>query len=161
MFGFSEAIRLEVLDTSNPMREVRIPTGKLKAPDETHAYSLAEITTMLRNVIGPAQVLIAVFAYTGLRKGEVEALRWENWRDGLLWVEQSSWRGQFTEPNSQKSKAPVPVIASLGEVFEEYRAGRTEGLMFESRKGSPLNLDNFAKRTIRPLVKGGEKIDHF
>jgi len=43
------------------------------------------------------------------------------------------------------------VIASLGEVLEEYRAGRTEGLMFESRKGSPLNLDNFAKRTIRPL----------
>ena len=86
--------------------------------------------------------LIAVFAYTALRKGEVAALRCESWRDGALWVEKSCWRGQITEPKSRKSKAPVPVIAPLANTLQEHLAGRTEGLIFSSRKGTPLNLDS-------------------
>ena len=108
---------------------------------------------MLKNIIGPARAVIAVFAYTGLRKGEVAALRWENWRDGLLWVEQSAWRGQFTDPKSHRSKAPVPVIGPLAKILEEYRAGQTEGLVFRSSRGTPLNLENFARRTVRPLLE--------
>ncbi|MBI2817812.1 MAG: site-specific integrase [Acidobacteria bacterium] len=150
---FSEAIRLGVLDTGNPVREVRIPSSKLRPPEETGAYSLEEITRMLRNLIGPARAIIAVFAYTGLRKGEVAALRWESWRDGALWVEQSAWRTQLTDPKSVKSKSPVPVIAPLAAILSEHLNGRAEGLMFRSSRGTPLNLDNFAKRTIRPLLE--------
>jgi len=108
---------------------------------------------MLKSIIGPARAVIAVFAYTGLRKGEVAALRWENWRDGLLWVEQSAWRGQFTDPKSHRSKAPVPVIGPLAKILEECRAGQTEGLIFRSSRGTPLNLENFARRTVRPLLE--------
>ncbi len=150
---FSEAIRLGVLDTGNPVREVRIPTSKLTPPRETYAYTLDEITKMLRNLIGPAKAIIAVFAYTGLRKAEVAALRCKSWRDGALWVEQSCWRGQFAEPKSTKSKAAVPVIAPLAKILEEHLNGRDEGPVFQSRKGTPLNLDNFAKRTIRPVLE--------
>jgi integrase len=150
---FSEAIRLGVLDTGNPIREVRVPSLKGNGSAETHAYSLPQVSKMLLNTIGPARTVIAVFAFTGLRKGEVEALKWENWHGGLLWIEQSSWRGQLTEPKSERSKASVSVIAPLGKILEEHRAGKTEGLMFQSKKGTPLNLDNFARRTIKPLLK--------
>ena len=150
---FSEAIRLGVLDTGNPVREVRIPTSRLKPPEETQAYTLDEITTMLRTLIGPAKAIIAVFAYTGLRKGEVAALQCESWHDHALWVEKSRWRKQFTEPKSAKGKSPVPVIAPLAMILSDHLNGRTDGLMFGSRKGTPLNLDNFAKRTIRPVLE--------
>ena len=142
-----------MLDTGNPVREVRIPTRKLAPPEETYAYTLEEITTMLRNLSGSARAVIAVFAYTGLRKSEVSTLQCESWRNGALWVEHSCWRGQFTEPKSNKSKAAVPVIAPLAKILEEHLNGRTKGLVFQSRKGTPLNLDNFAKRTIRPVLK--------
>jgi integrase len=150
---FSEAIRIGALDKANPMREVRIPSSRLTAPEDTHAYSLEQVSVMLRNMIGPVRALIAVFAYTGLRKGEVAALRWENWRDDSLWVEQSLWRGQFTEPKSHKSKAPVPVIGPLAKILKEYREGKTDGLMFRSRTGTALDLDNFGKRKVIPLIK--------
>jgi len=150
---FSEAIRLGVLDTGNPVREVRIPTNDLAPPEETYAYTLEEITTMLRNFIGPVRAVIAVFAYTGLRKSEVMALRCESWRDGALWVEKSCWRREFTEPKSAKSKAPVSVIAPLARILEEYLNGRAEGLIFRSRRGTPLHLDNLAKRKIRPVLE--------
>jgi integrase len=148
---FSEAIRLGFLDSGNPVREVRIPA--LPEPEDTKHYTLEETTTMLRTFIGPAKAIIAVFAYTGLRKSEVAALRCESWRDGALCVEKSCWRGGFTEPKSRKSKAPVPVIAPLAKILQEHLAGRTEGLIFPSRTGTPLNLDNLARRTIRPVLE--------
>ena len=65
-------------------------------------------------------------------------------------MEQSAWRNYITEPKSRKSKAPVPVITPLRQLLEKHCKGRTEGLMFQSRKGTPLNLDNLARNIIRP-----------
>lgn len=150
---FSEAIRQGVLDGTNPMREVRIPTFGVRPPQQTHAYTLDAIHKMLLVLPEPARTVVFTFAYTGLRKGEVEALRWENVRDDAIWVEQSVWRGQFTEPKSAKSKAPVPMIAPLARVLEAYRNGQSEGLVFRSQRGTPLNLANLARRVIRPALR--------
>src|SRR5439155_1152702 len=57
--------------------------------------------------------VVAVAAFTGLRKEEISALMWEHYRDGLLYVEKSKWRTHITNPKTRKSKAPVPVIARL------------------------------------------------
>ena len=57
----------------------------------------------------PGRTIAAVLAHTGLRKGQVEALRWQNVRDGAIWVEQSAWRGHFSDPKTPESKAPIPV----------------------------------------------------
>ena len=149
---FSEAIRQGTLNGTNPIREVRIPSNQLRAPEQTYAYSIDEIRKMLMVFEDPIRTVIAVFAFTGMRKGEVEALSWEQWRDGAIWVEQSAWRGQFTEPKSEKSKAPVPVIGPLARFLEAYKNGREYGLVFRSAKGTPQNLDNVAKRIIRPRL---------
>jgi integrase len=108
---------------------------------------------MLMVLVEPARTLVLTFAYTGLRKGEVLALRWENVRDGAIWVEQSAWRGCFTEPKSVKSKAPVPLIAPLAKALEGYRRGETEGLVFAGLVGKPLNVDNLVRRVIRPAFQ--------
>lgn len=108
---------------------------------------------MLNILSEPERTVVAVFAYTGMRKGEVAALRLENIRDGAIWVEQSAWRGHFTLPKSSKSQAAVPMIGPLAEILNPHCNGRTEGLLFESRKGTPLNLDNLARRRIRPILE--------
>lgn len=153
---FSEAIRQGALDGTNSMREVRIPTNQAPAPIPTHAYSLEDIRRMLFVLGEPERTILATFAFTGMRKGEVAALRWEHWHDGALWIEQSAWRGHFTEPKSYKSKAPVLVIGPLAKILKWYRWGKSGGLVFSSRAGTPLNLDNLARRVIRPkLGKAG------
>ena len=150
---FSEAIRQGALDGTNPMREVRIPTNQAPAPIPTHAYSLEDIRRMLLVLGEPERTILATFAFTGMRKGEVAALRWEHWHDGALWIEQSAWRGHFTEPKSPKSKAPVRIIAPLAEMLEAHRNGKTKGLVFSSSLGTPLSLDNLARRVIRPRLE--------
>jgi integrase len=150
---FREAIRQGVLYGTNPMREVRIPTVKVRRPQPTYAYSIQEVDKMLNILSEPERTIVAVFAYTGMRKGEVAALRLENIRDGAIWVEQSAWRGQFTDPKSPESKAPIPLIEPLAEILRAHCNGRTEGLLFQSRKGTPLNLDNLARRDMRPTLE--------
>ncbi len=147
---FSEAIRQDALDGSNPMREVRIPTRHLAPPKQTHAYGLAEIKKMLNFFGRPVTTLIGLAGFAGLRKGELAGVYVEDWRDGDVWVERSVWRKHITEPKSRKSKAPVPVIAPLRQLLQEHCRDRTEGLMSQSRKGTPLNLDNLAKKVMQP-----------
>jgi integrase len=152
---FSEAMRQGVVDEGkNPMREVRIPSWKMKPPKPTRAYTLEEIQRMLNLPLPEtARAVIATFAFTGMRKGEVEGLRWENWQEGALWVERSHWCGYFTEPKTEESKAPVPVIAPLAAFLESHRNGHSDGPIFRSSRGTPLNLHNLANRVIRPAFR--------
>jgi integrase len=82
---------------------------------------------------------------SGLRAGEVEALRWEQ------------GRGHFTSARTEKSAAPVPVIASLAHALEEHRrtnGGVKEGLVFRSRVLTPLNLQHLSERGAFPSLEG-------
>lgn len=42
--------------------------------------------------------IFAVAAFAGLRRGEIRGLRWEDYRDGALYVARSVWRGHVGRP---------------------------------------------------------------
>jgi len=84
---FKEAKRLGYSDV-NPVVDALVDPASRGAAD-TYAYSLEEIEAILALLPDPASTIFAIAAYAGLRRGEIEALRWENYRDGNLHVEQS------------------------------------------------------------------------
>ena len=63
------ARRQGVLSNANPLQGVSIPRGA--EPQDTHAYSLEQITGMLAVLSGAARVLVATAAFTGLRRSEI------------------------------------------------------------------------------------------
>ena len=71
---FKQAKRLGVLDGVNPMMDVSIPRSR--EPEETYAYSLAQIKAMLAVLPEPAWTVVLTAALTGLRKGEIRGLAW-------------------------------------------------------------------------------------
>ncbi len=100
-----------------------------------------------------ASTVISLAAFTGIRRGELAALLWENYDLVSIRVTQSVWGSHISEPKTRESKASVPVIAPLATKLESYRQTQgspTSGLMFASRKGTPLNLNNQVTRVIRP-----------
>ena len=151
--AFRYAKRQGVTDSENPMRDVVLPKGKVAG--ETHAYSLEEITQMLHVLPESASTIVAVAAFTGIRKGELRGLLWENYDGQQVLISQSFWRGHALEPKTRQSKAPVPVIAQLAQRLDLHRAlsgNPANGLMFPSPAGKPINLDALAADTIVPLV---------
>jgi integrase len=151
--SFRFAKRKGVINSGNPIRDVVLPKGK--PAGETHAYSLEEIMKMLQILPEPAKTVVAVAAFTGVRKGELRGFLWENYDGEQVLISQSYWRGHALEPKTRKSNAPVPVIAQLAQLLDSHRrlAGNpANGLMFLSSVGKPVNLDDLAAKIIVPMA---------
>jgi integrase len=150
---FRFAKRQGVINSENPVRDMVLP--KCKPAGETYAYSLEGITRMLKVLPEPATTIVAVAAFTGVRKGELRGLLWENYDGEQVLISQSFWRGHALEPKTRQSKAPVPVIAQLARLLDSHRClsgNPANGLMFLSPVGKPINLDALAADVIVPLV---------
>ena len=104
-----------------------------------------------------AGAILAVAAYTALRRGEIEGLRWEDWREEGIWITRSKWNGYLLEPKTQASAAPVPVIPSLADrlrSYREYLGNPASGPMFPGvRDGKHVSLNNVLNREIKPALK--------
>ncbi len=144
---------------ANPMTGLKLP--KAKAPAETYAYSIAEEQEIMNVLSGMPHAAIAVASWTGLDKGEIEGLRWEDFKNGNLYVTRKVWEGNIKLPKTEARKASIPVIRPLAEVLTEYRTEcgePTEGWLFPSNridKALPIRLDNLAKRHIIPNLPNG------
>jgi integrase len=153
---FKLAKQLGYFEGENPARDVAV-NPSAAAPKETYAYSLEEINGILSFLPEPAGTAFAVAAFTGLRQGEVQGLRWEDYKDGGLNVTQSVWNGHIGDPKTEKSKAAIPVIKQLARRLELHRlrAGHpAEGPMFRNRAGKPMCLGNAVQRDILPALAG-------
>lgn len=151
---FTFALNEGVYAGTNPMQPVLIPPAR--PARETYAYTSDEISRIMDVLPEPARTAVAVAAYTGLRSGEIAALRWEDFDDSSLAVSRSIWRGHVSEPKTAASKAPVPVIPRLSAILEGYRtlAGEPEsGFVFGNGKGDPIDLEKLGSGVVRPAIE--------
>jgi len=156
---FRYAKRQGVINSENPVRDAVLP--KCKETEDTHAHSLEDELTMIRILPEPASTIVAMAAFTGMRKGEIRGSDWDRYTDDTIFVAKSVWRKHVKGPKTRASKAPVPVIAQLAAKLDEYRksCGSPEsGWMFPNSFGNPLGLDGLVRDVIRPaLEKAGLK----
>ena len=83
------------------MADTSIP--RTPEPEETYAYSLDEIKRMLALLPEPAATVVMTAALTGLRKGEIRGLKWDDFNGRELSVNRSIWNkiGERTEDTPQ------------------------------------------------------------
>jgi integrase len=87
----------------------------------------AEVEALVRatpdDTLGPTEaVLYLAAAMTGLRQGELIALRWRDvdWLAGRIRVRQNYVRGEFGTPKSKRSSRSVPLVDRLGGELERH-----------------------------------------
>jgi integrase len=156
---FTFAKNQGVLDGANPIQDATIPK-RAAAPKETHASTTEEVLSMI-NVLQKAGerracVAVAMMFFAGLRPGEARGARWDDFDGKQLNIRRSIWRTYATEPKTAEASKPVPIIDPLRSLLEELRVtdgNPASGPILRSFKGKPLNLDNLAKRTVRPILK--------
>ncbi len=109
------------------------------------------------------EALILTAAYTGLRAGELAALRVEdiNFLHGRLTVHRSAAevRGRLVVgPTKTGARRAVPLprflVKKLEQHVERYSVG---GIVFTSRDGTPLRHRNFMRRHFNPAVAAVNK----
>lgn len=105
----------------NPIDAVDRPRSSGGDPD-IHYLTLAEVEALLAAVepgylADTDRTLYLVAATTGLRQGELIALRWQDvdWTARRLRVRRTYTRGQFGRPKSRRSSRSVPLTERAAE----------------------------------------------
>ncbi len=149
---FRYAIRIGLLNGANPVQAACIP--KARRGEDTHAYDLPQILKMLEILPQPAKAMVAVAAFAGLRRGELRALRIEDYDGTSLRIRRAAWEKHITEPKGKRGIGTVPLIPTAARILNEHLAmHHPRNYIFETFRGDPANLEGYARKVIRPMLK--------
>lgn len=151
---FKHAKRQGFIDGVNPMQDTSIPKARRSEP--TYAYSLDEINRMLEVLDERSATIVAVAAFSGLRRSEIQGLRWADYNGLVISVRRSVWEGIADDTKTDASAGAVPVISALARRLERYRAAvrpkRADAPIFAAGNGEPLRLNNVLRSQILPTL---------
>jgi integrase len=162
--------------TSNPVAATDRPEAEQADPD-IRFLDLGELEALLRaaaarasiggedepDVRGPTDhVLYLAAAMTGIREGELIALRWRDvdWSASLIRVRRNYTRGNWGTPKSKRSSRAVPMADRLGgELDRHYKRSVYQGddhLVFcHPQTGKPYDASQLRKRFYDAMTAAG------
>ena len=124
------AIKLEIID-KNPMKNVVRPKVKNVHKEFTNFYTKDELNRFLENAKGYNQKAFTLFrllAYTGLRRGEVQALKWSDidFNENLLSVKHTLTKGLGNKvivqtPKTSSSYRTVAFDTTTANILKQWK----------------------------------------
>ncbi len=131
-----------------------------RTPVQERAYLLPDQLALLINSLSdPCRTLAVIAALTGLRIGELLALRWKHvdFTHDAIRVRETVYEGQFGSPKTKSSRRDVPMSQPVRKALLAQRgvSAGTDGetLVFACRNGSPLNPKNLLRRVLQPTCR--------
>lgn len=155
---YSHAIRHE-WSSRNPISSVRTSSKRLRTPD---VLGTEEFQALIPELPHRARVIVLLDGSTGLRRGEVIALRWRDidFESCQANVTRSIWRNVEGDTKTEVSKKPVPLPPLVVEELKQWREAslyKSENdFLFPSiRKNGKqaISPDSVLKREIRPALE--------
>jgi integrase len=122
-------------------------------------YSADEMARIVSSADEPLGTICFVLGSTGMRIGEVLALRVEDldFQRRLIHVRHSVFAGTLGTPKSEASMAPLPMPLDLAVrlkaflVSKHYRQN-SQGLLFANRRKRPFSANKLREKKLRPLL---------
>src|SRR5437867_5466590 len=107
-----------------------------------------EIRRLLDAADEPVRTLLLCAVLTGMRRGELLGLRWEDidLEGHRIFVRRALWRGKFVTPKSRRSRRTIDLAPTLRAALAKFPSRFQGGLVFCSPDGEPINPDTFAQR---------------
>lgn len=158
IMGFGRQILNEAADRYEFRRSFQgIKPLKQKKPD-IHPFTLDEVNRILQTVRLDYRNYLAVRFWTGLRTGEANALRWDriDFDNNVILVRDTLMRGQLQGgTKTYESSRDVPMLQPVRDALLDQRRRVPEGVewVFCTRRGSPIDNQNFTKRVWAPLLE--------
>jgi integrase len=134
-----------------------LPKPKLprKLKKKPRFFTLSEVGKIIAASEGEQRAFYWLLAECGLRAGEVAGLKLTDIDGDKLTVNQSVWNGSEQAPkteNAVRTLSLSPQLVSL--LWEQLARQKAKGreFLFSSSTGSPLDMNAFRKRKLKPLL---------
>jgi integrase len=113
---------------------------------------------LLEKLPEPSKSLVWLLVLTGLRVGELLALRWQDvdLKAGVLRVRRTLYEGHFDEPKTRSSARAVPLGPQGNLILSKFKPeslANAEALVFQSSRGTPLCRRNLSNRQLIPVCE--------
>jgi integrase len=141
----------------NPAIGVDLP--EKTAVLEKHTLLPDQIPALLANLEEPARTMVLVGVLTGLRIGEILALRWRDvdFNSCEIRVEQACYRGLIGTPKTKGSRRtlplPEPLTMELKRLSGLSVRQSEEVLVFHTRNGTPFSDTNLLHKHLKPTSR--------
>jgi integrase len=140
----------------NPWHDVQMPDDCIEGRPTEH-YTWEEAENIISALVNypDCQLIVALACFLGLRPGEIEGLKWEDFDGEYVHIRRAVVRGKIDTPKTPESLAPIPLIDPVRVPLELWRqqSGKTEGWLFPTDANTPTALNNFVNRIIKPTLK--------
>jgi integrase len=161
VFSLSLSQSINTLEGKNPFKDAKLPK-RISPKREMPATSPHQIADMLNAVPDiKAKAAIGLTYFGGLSPSEARGAEWENYDGYRLKITRSVWRTHAGPTKTEAREQPIPIIETLRDILNELSQSEgnpSTGPILRGERGKPLNLDNLARRVIRPaLAKAGIK----
>jgi integrase len=138
----------------NPARDVDLPALINVRPK--WVLTIAQAAALLDALPPLARTMVGVALVSGLRRGELFALRWRNVdeQNQCLTVSEAVYEGAFSTPKTAAGHRQIPLSAAALQLILDWRARakRTDpdALLLATWSGKPISPNNVARRWIFP-----------
>ncbi|MDD3769246.1 MAG: site-specific integrase [Sulfuricurvum sp.] len=151
---FRYGLEDEIIDR-NPVDTVRLPSH---AKPDVEPLSADDVRRLLDVAEGWYRNFLAVAVYTGMRTGEMIALRWEDidMEAGYIRVRHSITRGVLSTPKTLESIRDIPIMPALTKYLKNQflETGLHGGFVFTVSTGSHVfDASNIRKNYWAQTVK--------
>ena len=138
------------------LSELRLPQD---SPRQPRFFVLRDLQRIVRAADEPLCTICFLLAVTGMRIGEVLALRRQDldFHGKLINVRCSTYARQIGTPKSKASIADLPMPLALESRLKKYLSSRhyrenNLGLLFANRRGRPYSANKLREKKLRPLL---------
>jgi integrase len=156
---FATAVE-EGLIRSNPCAGLRLagavqPSGA----EKRRALTEDELDRLLAETPERWRLLVRFLAQTGLRVGELIALRWEDVDvgDRRIQVRRRLYKGAFDAPKSHYGVRKVPISTRLAQDLWRHRGGAAhtgdEDPVFATSTGNPIRPEYILRSVVKPAAQ--------
>jgi integrase len=142
----------------NPIRAVRQSVKRLKEPD---ILTPEELESIINGLSEPSRTLVITATVTGLRRGELIGLKWEDvdFQNGKIDVVRSLVDHVEGQPKTATSRRPVPLTPALASVLHSWKRQTSYSKPGDWVFASPYDLgakpywpDMLLRRHIHPVA---------
>lgn len=143
--------------TVNPARGVKFPPQALREAPAMIAGD--DFAKLLSEVVEPYRMMIGLIAATGLRIGELLALRWRSLdlNIGTLTVRESVFEGKMQLPKTLKARRTIPLGPHAVKLLKEHRdrspRRSDDDLIFPNREGASMRESKVLRRVLQPAAE--------
>ena len=148
------AVQWGYLD-ANPAQYAERPQGE---DQEMQILTPPEIRRLLDAADEPTRTLLLCAVLTGMRRGELLGLRWEDidLEGHSVFVRRALWRGKIVTPKSRRSRRTIDMAPTLRSALTRLPSRFQGGLVFCRPDGKPIDPDNFTHREWARVLRRAE-----